>query len=126
MLEKEAGRAPVAAARPLTDYPLFLHRADRKNVSDREIRSSWPPSRHVPLAQLLARERGVCTRKALAPLTEDKIVRWARTHRRLTGRWPTEDAGPIPGTRGVTVALRRGTRNVGALGRCHARSWVYL
>ena len=56
-------------------------------------------------------------RKALPPLTEDIIVRWARAHRRLTDRWPTEDAGPIVGTRGevwlnVAAALAMGTRGL--------------
>jgi hypothetical protein len=71
------------------------------------------------LARLLDRERGVRNRKALPPLTEELIVRWARAHRRRTGRWPNEDSGPIPGTRGevwrnVAAAWRR------ASGGCRA------
>jgi hypothetical protein len=69
------------------------------------------------LARLLDRERGVRNRKALPPLAEDLIVRWARAHRRRTGRWPTEDAGPISGTRGevwynVAAALMQGIRGL--------------
>jgi hypothetical protein len=67
------------------------------------------------LAQLLDRERGVRNRKSLPQLSEDIIVRWARAHRRLAGRWPNEDAGPIVGTRGevwinVAAALMIGFR----------------
>jgi hypothetical protein len=69
------------------------------------------------LAQLLDRKRGVRNRKALPPLTEDRIVSWARAHRRLTGRWPSENAGSIPGTRGevwvnVAAALSQGIRGL--------------
>jgi hypothetical protein len=42
---------------------------------------------------------------------------WARTHRRRTGRWPTEDSGPVLGVPGmnwrkVADALRAGRRGL--------------
>jgi hypothetical protein len=61
----------------------------------------------------------VRNRKALPPLTEGRIITWARAHRRQFGRWPTEDAGPIPGTRGevwsnLAAALSQGVRGLPA------------
>src|SRR5262249_38031348 len=69
------------------------------------------------LARLLDRERGVRNRKALPRLSEEQIVAWALAHRGRAGRWPTEDAGAIPGTRGegwynVHMALVQGTRGL--------------
>jgi hypothetical protein len=69
------------------------------------------------LARLLARERGVRNRKDLPPLTEAQIEAWARAHHAITGRWPTEDDGAIPGTRGeawrsVAIALWQGHRGL--------------
>jgi hypothetical protein len=69
------------------------------------------------LACLLAKKRGVRNRKALPPLTEDQIVRWAEAHHRCTGRWPTRDAGHIHGAPGevwgnVAAALAQGLRTL--------------
>ena len=69
------------------------------------------------LARLLDRERGVRNRKALPRLTESRIVSRAKEHRRLTGKWPTESAGQIGGTRGevwnnVAAALAQGIRGL--------------
>jgi hypothetical protein len=41
------------------------------------------------LARLLKRCRGVRNRACLPPLSEQKIVAWARDFHRRTGRWPT-------------------------------------
>jgi hypothetical protein len=69
------------------------------------------------LARLLARERGVPNRKALPPLTESKIAKWAQAHRKRTGRWPGHLDGEIPGSGGVTwsaveSALKSGCRGL--------------
>jgi hypothetical protein len=71
----------------------------------------------ISLAQLLDRERGVRNRKALPRLTEGRILAWAKAHRRRTGKWPTEDAGPIADTQGevwgnVAAALAQGLRGL--------------
>jgi hypothetical protein len=69
------------------------------------------------LARLLDSERGVRNQKNLPRLTEAQIVAWAKAHFRFTGKWPTEDAGPIAETRGevwlnVSAALAGGTRGL--------------
>jgi hypothetical protein len=53
----------------------------------------------------------------LRPLSEQEILRWADAHHELTGRWPTRESGPIPGTIGETWAgihraLRWGRRGL--------------
>jgi hypothetical protein len=50
-------------------------------------------------------------------LTVEQILRWAREHRRRTGRWPHQHSGPIPSASGlqwhtVDAHLRRGTRGL--------------
>ena len=69
------------------------------------------------LAQLLARERGAAAGRRLPPLTEAKILAWARAHRRRTGRWPTQHSGAVAGAPGETwkridTTLRNGTRGL--------------
>jgi hypothetical protein len=69
------------------------------------------------LAQLLGRKRGVRNRKALPPLTEEQVLRWADLHFQRTGAWPTEASGPVadaPGEtwQGVAEALRAGGRGL--------------
>jgi hypothetical protein len=69
------------------------------------------------LARLLDRERGVRNKKALPHLTERQIVTWAKEHWRVTGKWPTESAGAIAGTKGevwgnVSAALAQGIRGL--------------
>ena len=67
------------------------------------------------LAQLLARERGVRDVGGLPELTEENILLWADQYRERTGRWPTENSGPIADAPGetwanVTAALMQGLR----------------
>lgn len=67
------------------------------------------------LARLLAERRGVRNQKDLPPLTIPQILTWADAHRKRTGAWPIETAGPIvdaPGEtwRAVDQALRVGVR----------------
>jgi hypothetical protein len=71
----------------------------------------------VSLAELLAVERGARNQVSLPPLSRRDILAWARAHFRRTGRWPTAEAGPIPGIPGETwdtvdEALRGGTRGL--------------
>jgi hypothetical protein len=58
------------------------------------IRSPRPVRRRLS-GQLLARERGVRNLSGLPALTEVLILSWADRHKRRTGRWPTENSGPI-------------------------------
>jgi hypothetical protein len=50
------------------------------------------------------------------PLSLPEILRWARAHRKRTGRWPTQRSGPIPGAdvtwTAVAAALREGLRGL--------------
>jgi superfamily II DNA or RNA helicase len=68
------------------------------------------------LPQLLAARRGVRNIQNAAALTVDQILRWARSHKRRTGKWPTATSGPIPNTletwSGIDVASKRGRRGL--------------
>jgi hypothetical protein len=69
------------------------------------------------LARLLRRERGVRNVQALPPLTEARILKWAKAHRRRTGRWPTYGSGSVKGApgevwRNIDHALQRGGRGL--------------
>jgi hypothetical protein len=51
------------------------------------------------------------------PLTVAQVLAWARAHRRLTGRWPTQHSGEVFGAPGETwkrldTALRQGSRGL--------------
>jgi hypothetical protein len=69
------------------------------------------------LAQLLARERGVRNVGDLSGLTENLILSWADRHKKRTGKWPTENSGPVEGAPGevwynVNAALLQGLRSL--------------
>jgi hypothetical protein len=69
------------------------------------------------LAVLLAQRRGARNRAKPPRLSLKKIRRWAEAHRARTGRWPTQDAGPVleaPGEtwKGVEMALYKGRRGL--------------
>ncbi len=69
------------------------------------------------LAQLLAERRGVRNRKALPPLTEEDILRWADAHHARHGVWPRGQSGSIDDAPGetwtaVAVALTQGRRGL--------------
>ena len=56
-------------------------------------------------------------RDLLPPRTVPDLLRWADAHRRRTGRWPNQVAGPIPEAPGETWggvhnALRDGRRGL--------------
>jgi hypothetical protein len=69
------------------------------------------------LPRLLERERGKRHKHRQPRLTEDQVVAWAQAHRARTGRWPTENSGPVEGAPGeewpaVGEALRQGWRGL--------------
>jgi hypothetical protein len=69
------------------------------------------------LRGMLARFRNVRNRRRLPPLTERRILAWARAHRNRTGHWPSRASGPIPATADeswltVDKALQRGRRGL--------------
>jgi hypothetical protein len=69
------------------------------------------------LAKLLAKKRGIRNRAALPKLTVSQTLRWADSHFRRTGRWPTCSAGEIPEApheswRNIDNALRRDNRGL--------------
>jgi hypothetical protein len=57
------------------------------------------------LAKLLAERRGVRIPRHFPPLSLDRILKWAKKHRRATGEWPTKRSGLIPGTDGDTWSM---------------------
>jgi hypothetical protein len=69
------------------------------------------------LALLLLQRRGVRSLPHLPRLTLREIRRWARVHRKRTGKWPTSLSGPIPEAPGenwwaVNLALYNGHRGL--------------
>jgi hypothetical protein len=69
------------------------------------------------LAQLLQQRRGVRYHLGLPKFTAGQILRWAKAHRRQTGRWPRVQDGPIADAPdetwlAVDTALREGLRGL--------------
>jgi superfamily II DNA or RNA helicase len=81
----------------------------------------WKGIRGLPggstLAQLLSEYRGIRNIHGLPPLTISKILEWMDDHRQRTGKWPTENSGPVHAEKGATwkgveVALYQGRRGL--------------
>jgi hypothetical protein len=110
---QRTGRWPTSKSGTVTDAP----EEDWKGI-DEALRSGFRGLKGgSSLAKLLAARRGVPNRAAKPRLTERQILAWARQHRRRTGRWPSENAGAIPGSGGlnwmaVNSALRDGWRGL--------------
>jgi superfamily II DNA or RNA helicase len=70
----------------------------------------------MTLAQLLAERRGARHRMLLSALNEKQILRWADTHRKATGEWPTQKSGAVRGVdeswSRINYALVNGTRGL--------------
>jgi hypothetical protein len=69
------------------------------------------------MAKLLAERRGVRNRKALPPLDEETILRWADAYHERTGKWPTRESGRIAEApeetwAAVDAALSQGCRGL--------------
>ena len=69
------------------------------------------------LARLLEKHRGVRNRRNLPRLTERTILAWARSYRRVNGRWPQYKAGPVAQSPGdtwsaINSALSAGNRGL--------------
>jgi hypothetical protein len=69
------------------------------------------------LALLLAEQCGARHQRRQPPLTAQQLLAWADAWHERTGRWPTADSGPLPGTGGDTwsildQALRAGRRGL--------------
>lgn len=69
------------------------------------------------LARLLRERCGRARSERKVPLTARQVLRWARAHRRRTGRWPSVDSGPVAGApgerwRAIDSALRAGCRGL--------------
>jgi predicted helicase len=69
------------------------------------------------LARLLAENRGVRNPKGLPDLTIDRVLEWAGSHHRRTGRWPTINSGDVAEAtgekwQGIQNALVRGGRGL--------------
>jgi hypothetical protein len=67
------------------------------------------------LREFLEDHRGVSAKTS--PLSEEKILAWADTHRRRTGAWPNRRSGPVREARGenwssIYTALTRGLRGL--------------
>jgi len=81
----------------------------------------WKGIRGLPggntLAQLLSEYRGVRNIHGLPTLTVKQILEWADDYYKRTGKWPTENSGPVQGANGATwkgveVALYQGRRGL--------------
>jgi hypothetical protein len=99
----------VKQKRPEVTRPTPTPHALRYRLRGLSVRSS--------LAQLLARERAVGNVGDLSELTENLILSWADRHKRRTGRWPTENSGPLADAPGevwanVNAALIQGLRGL--------------
>jgi len=73
------------------------------------------------LARILRPLQGTGYRLRSPLLTKEKILSWADTHRRRTGKWPTHQSGPVrdaPGETwdGIRIALERGRRGLAPSG----------
>jgi hypothetical protein len=68
------------------------------------------------LARLLEEHRGVPVGQHPAHLSEQQILAWADAYFAAQGKWPTQHAGPIPGTKetwnGIASAFWRGWRGL--------------
>jgi hypothetical protein len=69
------------------------------------------------LGKLLARRFGIRNKTNIPRLTKKMIIRWARDHRRRTGRWPSAHCGAVFGVSDETWsriddALRLGHRGL--------------
>jgi hypothetical protein len=69
------------------------------------------------LPKLLAEARGARNLAAVPKLTVQQILRWARAHKRRTGRWPKSVSGPIHESpeetwNAVNMALVQGHRGL--------------
>jgi superfamily II DNA or RNA helicase len=78
------------------------------------------------LAKVFAEYRSVRNRKALPPLSTDKILGWADTYHQRTDDWPTKNTGPVDESPSDTwgkidTALRTGIRGIGHTGSSLAR-----
>jgi hypothetical protein len=70
------------------------------------------------ISAILAQHRGMRPGHRPPPLTEEQILVWADAYYAAHGRWPTRDAGPIPGTQEtwsrIVRALSGGIRGLPA------------
>jgi hypothetical protein len=69
------------------------------------------------LARLLARLRDAGRRRRRPALSLKRVLGWARTHRKLTGSWPSASSGEVGGAPGetwnaVNLALAYGARGL--------------
>jgi hypothetical protein len=107
------GRWPTTEAGPVRDAT-----GESWNAIDSALklgRRGLPGRSSLP--RLLAERRGVRNRKRLPRLTRAGIAAWVEAYFRVTGRWPSRESGPIPGTAGETwgtvdSALRAGSRGL--------------
>lgn len=65
------------------------------NVNQALIKGLRSLSPGHSLARLLSEKRGVRNRKTSPPLTLEQILKWADTHQRRTGKWPTHTSGEV-------------------------------
>jgi hypothetical protein len=112
---KETGEWPTRKSGPVLGSPVPGETWRR--VNDALVKGLRDLPGGSSLARLLAARRGVRNRKALPPLTEELILRWADAHFERHGIYPSESAGPVEDAPGevwanVTMALRQGTRTL--------------
>ncbi len=69
------------------------------------------------IAKILDRHRGVRNNKDLPALRSQQILRWADSHHKRTGKWPTKKSGAVPQAQGekwsaIGSCLQEGLRGL--------------
>jgi hypothetical protein len=110
---KRNGRCPKVKAGPIPEAPgeTWMRVGTALAEALRGLSSRFT------LPQLLSERRGVRNHLRLPHLNVKQIVKWARAHKRRTGRWPTPESGPVHGAEGetwkaVAMALLQGLRGL--------------
>jgi hypothetical protein len=110
---KRTGKWPTHQSGPILESP-----GDKWHSIDTALRQKLRGVRQTSsLAQFLLRYRGIRPHVRRPGLSIKQILEWADAHKRRTGRWPTEESGPIPDSGGETwlgiqAALHAGYRGL--------------
>ena len=67
------------------------------------------------LIRLLKKHRGLPIGRRLPELSEEQVLAWADAYFAAQGKWPTENSGPIPGTKETWSAVAAAMRGLPGL-----------
>ena len=94
------GKWPTVSSGPIVEAPGETWRS----IYNALYHGERGLPRGLSLARLLEQERGVRNVSTLPALNVHDIVRWAKAHKRRTGRWPTRNSGELDDAPGETWA----------------------